>query len=64
MGTAPIDRDTQIALMQSAAQRHSELVAKWSKADAVREVVRKPADQQVKGGYAHSTHEIKMCRCG
>lgn len=62
MATAPIDRDTQLALMASAAKRHDELVNRWSMSAAVREIIRKPADHQVKGGYAHSTHELKMCK--
>lgn len=62
MGTAPIDRDTQIELMKAAKDRHEARVARWKADEVVRDVVRQPPEKQA-DGYTSSHHSVRLKHC-
>jgi len=62
MGTAPIDRDTQIALMQNAAKRHQDRVERWKNDETVQRVLRERAEH-TENTYDSSNHRLKMKNC-
>lgn len=64
MGTAPLDRDTQIELMKSAQERHDALVKRWKANETVRSVVRRPSPAQTQGSYEFHYEGMKLVRCG
>lgn len=57
-----LTRDEQIELMKTAAERHKALVSRVLKDDLVREVVSRPAPNQVPSAYKRSPE--RMAKCG
>lgn len=62
MGTAPLDRDTQIELMKSAKERHEALVKRWKDDETIKSVLRQPPEVKV-DGYTSAHLSMKLKRC-
>lgn len=62
MGTAPLDRDTQIELMKTAKERHELMTERWKNDDTVKRVLREPPEACT-DSYCSSHHSMKLKHC-
>ena len=62
MGNAPLDRDTQIALMTTVKDRREARVERWKNDETVKGVLRQPAERPT-DGYSSSRTNIKLKHC-
>lgn len=64
MSEAPINRDLQIELMKTAAQRNDERMAKWMANPVVRGVFARPTAEQSQKAEIYSEHTIRRLKYG
>jgi hypothetical protein len=62
MPEAPMNRDQQIRFMKEAAKRREERVARWSKDEMIKQVLREPAERpNGTEAYVRSDMHGKKC---
>jgi hypothetical protein len=62
MSTAPLDRDTQIALMKGAKERHEARVNRWKNDASVKRALRQPAET-ASDAYSSLKTSLKLKNC-